>query len=145
MRLSRLVIFAISIMFTTNVLAKQAVWKTLEGQSIDLTEGYHELIFLDALCPMPHFPNCEQVLALLADNSLSVGGEPILVFNTLYADVGSIEQFITKHKLTHPAVVDADLRLHNRYEIYSTPYRIVLDDGEVRNRGPINLAQENAQ
>lgn len=116
-------------------------WKTQKGQKVNLSDGRHELIFLDALCPMPHFPGCEKILKRLAERPT---GNRLLVFNTLYADAHSIRRFVKKHRLPMPVIIDADMTLHDRYGVYATPYRVVIENSSVVSKGDMLAQAESA-
>lgn len=100
-----------------------------------LKHGELTLIFFDALCPMPHFPGCESVLDSLKENTRVYGDNTFLVFNTMYVDTDGIERFVDKHGLEAPVIIDDSMQLHDHFNVYATPYKIMLREGKVVQRG----------
>lgn len=103
-----------------------------------------DLIFVDALCPMPHFPGCEAFIADLAEHYNADQHNGYLVFNTFYVDAATIVSFVKKHQLTLPVIIDSEMVLHQRFSIHGTPYQITLNkNGSVNYRGTqLILTQE---
>lgn len=108
---------------------------SLSGENISLASGPVHLIFLDALCPMPHFPGCEETIARLAREYRRDAHNVVAVFNALYVDETTVQAFVQKHQLTMPVVVDVDMTLHRALSIHATPYQVSLDNGAVVYRG----------
>lgn len=100
-----------------------------------VAEGEVTLIFLDALCPMPHFPGCEDFLQSINEYAPNKGATTYAVFNTLYVDEATVNDFAQKHNIVFPIIIDGDMSLHDEYGVYATPYVISLNAGQVTERG----------
>ena len=95
------------------------------------------IIFIDALCPMPQFPDCEQKLEQL--NRL-VTKQPqrqwLGIVNSYYISEALVEQFAQKFALKFPLIFDNDNRIFKAYDVYATPYQIdISQNGEIKSRG----------
>lgn len=108
---------------------------SLSSDEILLTKGEIDLVFLDALCPMPHFPGCEKAIADWAQGYRKGVHPAVAVFNALYVDEAVIKAFVRKHQLSMPVVVDADMTLYRALKIHATPYQVSLDNGVIVYRG----------
>lgn len=104
----------------------------LTGQSITLAQYQGEavnLVFLDSLCPMPHFPDCEEKIAKL---NAQVAAKPeanwIGFISSFYVDQGIAEAFRDKFGIKIPLVFDLENRVLQQYQVFATPYLIRLDD-----------------
>ncbi|MCG2835307.1 redoxin domain-containing protein [Photobacterium sp. WH77] len=95
------------------------------------------LVFVDALCPMPHFPDCEDKLAqwqqqVESDQSRQWVG----VISGYYIDAGIAAGFAEKFGLTAPLIFDTDNALYKAYGVHATPYQVdVGPQGRIQYRG----------
>lgn len=127
--------------------APEFALQTMTGEAVSLSslrQGLtHEqplsLVFLDSLCPMPHFPDCEAKLARL--NQL-VASEPerrwLGVVSSFYVSEESVKQFRQQFALKLPFVFDRGNKLFKRYDVYATPYQI-----DINREGVIESRTEN--
>lgn len=118
--------------------------ETLSGkkQSLQLMMSKTEergvsLIFLDSLCPMPHFPGCE---AKLAELSQKIGEDPQRVWlgivSSFYVDSTVARQFAERFDLRLPLIFDQGNQIFSQYGVHATPYQIdVSRSGEIEYRG----------
>ncbi|MEI4549231.1 peroxiredoxin family protein [Pseudoalteromonas spongiae] len=111
------------------------VRESLSGQTVSLgntikmlkPSNMLELVFLDSLCPMPHFPNCEASLKQLADNQLKQGKLYLAVISGYYVNEAHVRSFIETHQLQMPVIWDSENVIFKRYGVSQTPYKIVID------------------
>ena len=119
--------------------------QTLSDQTVSLTGLLQQskgkqavsLVFVDALCPMPHFPGCE---AKLAKWQQQVESDPsrqwVGVISGYYIDAGIAAGFAEKFGLTAPLIFDTDNALYKAYGVHATPYQIdVGSQGRIQYRG----------
>lgn len=114
---------------------------SLQGKGLSLTALLTDkpvtLVFIDALCPMPHFPGCENKLEQLnkqvsADSSRYWLG----VVNSYYVDEGVAKQFSDKFELALPLLFDTDNKIFQAYGVHATPYYIdIAQSGSIAYRG----------
>lgn len=110
----------------------------INGQTLSLFTSTQQvrLLFLDALCPMPHFPNCEQNLQTIREKLKHNSDHTYLVYNSFYVTAETAAGFSRRHQLDIPAVFDKKQTLFDHFEVYSTPYLIILDkEGNIEYRG----------
>lgn len=94
------------------------------------------LIFLEDLCPMPHFPQCEETVQALSQSYDAGKDNWVVIYNSFYSDAHSVYRFAEKHNLKMPALFDQKRTLYERYQVHSTPYLIQVDrNGKVLYRG----------
>lgn len=112
-----------------------------QGQQQRLTDwlqnGPLHLVFLDALCPMPHFPHCEPFIEQL---NQQVKEQPqrqwLAVVNSYYVTAEMVADFRQRYQLQMPLVFDEDRSIFNNYQVFATPYRVQLDaGGQITYRG----------
>ncbi|UXI00980.1 peroxiredoxin family protein [Photobacterium sp. TY1-4] len=94
------------------------------------------LLFMDALCPMPQFPDCEAKLAqwraLVQD---SPQRQWVGVISGFYIDESIARAFAEKHTLDVPVVFDVDNQLFQQYGVHASPYQIDIGaDGTLVSR-----------
>ncbi|MEJ2765789.1 redoxin domain-containing protein [Photobacterium sp. MCCC 1A19761] len=94
------------------------------------------LLFMDALCPMPQFPDCE---AKLAEWRALVQASPtrqwVGVISGFYIDESIARAFAEKHTLDVPVVFDVDNQLFQQYGVHASPYQIDIGaDGTLVSR-----------
>ena len=115
--------------------------KTMTGKTVSLIGlSYNKplsLVFLDSLCPMPHFPDCEAQIAQLGDLVASDDSRVWLgVVSSFYVNEVVVQQFRDKFKLTLPLVFDVDNEIFQSYGVHASPYQIDINhDGSIRSRG----------
>lgn len=121
--------------------------KTLAGKQVTLADSLVKLsnskplnlVFMDALCPMPHFPDCEAKLAQLnqlmkADNSRQWLG----VVNSYYVNEEFSQQFADKFFLKLPLIFDQDNAIYRAYDVYASPYLIKINQqGVIESRSDV--------
>ena len=95
------------------------------------------LVFLDTLCPMPHFPGCEDKIAQL--NQL-VASTPerqwVGVVNSYYVNAEAVEPFRQRFKLTLPLMFDHEHKVFDAFDVHANPYQIDIGIGGVlKSRG----------
>jgi peroxiredoxin len=97
------------------------------------------LVFMDALCPMPHFPDCEGKLAkvnelIKADNSRQWLG----VVNSYYVNEEFAQQFAEKFSLKLPLIFDQGNAIYRAYDVYASPYLIKINkQGLIESRSDV--------
>lgn len=113
--------------------------KSLTSQPVSLHQYRGQpvnLIFLDSLCPMPHFPECEQKLEQL--NALSAANRDaqwLGIIKGFYVDEAWVKQFVERWRLSFPVIWDSDNTIFSQYRVFGTPYRVsVAADGRIRQR-----------
>lgn len=121
--------------------------KTLAGEKVTLADALVKLsnskplnvVFIDALCPMPHFPDCEAKLAqvnelMKADNSRQWLG----VVNSYYVNEEFAQQFSEKFSLKLPLIFDQDNAIYRAYDVYASPYLIKINrQGLIESRSDV--------
>lgn len=101
-------------------------------------EHHLAIVFLDSLCPMPHFPDCERQLAKLNKIQYDQNTLFVAVVNGFYVDENHVNQFIQKHRLTMPVIWDKHNRIFKQYGVFETPLKISINpQGEIIQRGAI--------
>ncbi|MDP2562661.1 peroxiredoxin [Psychrobium sp. 1_MG-2023] len=115
---------------------------TLDSMLAKLPKGDSlNLVFIDALCPMPQFPNCESKLKklkkLVADNPQR---KWLGVVNSYYVDEAYVKQFSNKFELKIPLAFDAENAIYKAYDVYASPYQI-----KVNHLGRIELRSDVMQ
>jgi len=118
--------------------------RSLKGEQVTLTSALKalsdnqslNLVFLDALCPMPQFPECEQKIAKL--NKL-IKEEPskqwLAVINSYYVNEDYVKGFIDKSALTMPILFDQNNTIYRAYDVYASPYVIKVNrQGKIVSR-----------
>jgi peroxiredoxin len=95
------------------------------------------LIFLDTLCPMPHFPGCEDKIAQLNQLVASTPERQWLgVVNSYYVNAEAVEPFRQRFKLTLPLMFDHEHKVFGAFDVHATPYQIDISIGGVlKSRG----------
>jgi peroxiredoxin len=120
---------------------------TLTGKKVTLADALMKLnnrkplnlIFIDALCPMPHFPDCEAKLAqvnelIKADESRQWLG----VVNSYYVNEEFAQQFAERFALTLPLLFDQENTIYRAYDVYASPYLIKINhQGIIESRSDI--------
>jgi len=115
--------------------------KTMKGETVSLIGlSYNKplsLVFIDSLCPMPHFPGCEAKLASINEVVASdTSREWLGVVSSYYVSEEIVQQFRDKFKLTLPLVFDTDNQIYQSYGVHASPYQIDISrDGNIRSRG----------
>lgn len=112
--------------------------ETMDGRKHSLfQENQHvRLIFLDALCPMPHFPDCEKNIETIRRKIDSNNDHAYVIYNSFYVSPEEAQLFSEKQRLNLPAVFDHQQTLFDQLGVYSTPYLIILTkDGGIHYRG----------
>lgn len=111
--------------------------KSLHSTINDVEEGGVSLVFLDSLCPMPHFPQCETKLAAL---NQKINEDPqrtwLGVVNSFYVDADFARQFAERFDLRLPLIFDQGNQIFSQYGVHATPYQVdVSRNGVVEYRG----------
>jgi len=115
--------------------------KTMTGKTVSLMGlSYNKplsLVFLDSLCPMPHFPECEIKIEQLGDLVARDYSRVWLgVVSSFYVNKEVVQQFRDKFELTLPLVFDIDNKIFQSYGVHASPYQIdISHDGSIRSRG----------
>lgn len=115
--------------------------KTMAGEAVSLAGLYGNkpvsLVFLDSLCPMPHFPGCEiQIEQLNALVSGDDSREWLGVVSSFYVNEDIAKQFRDKFKLKLPLVFDVNNQIYQSYGVHASPYQIDISrEGSIRFRG----------
>ncbi len=119
--------------------------KTLKNEMVSLADKLKTLsndqqlniVFIHALCPIPHFPNCKTKLEKL--NKLvqqDKSREWIAVINPFYVNEASVKEFADKFALVMPLIFDHNNDIFKRYDVYATPYQVEVDkQGIIHSRG----------
>jgi peroxiredoxin len=118
--------------------------KSIKGEQVTLSSALKKLsgkqplnlVFLDALCPMPQFPGCEQKIARL--NNLikeDRSKQWLAVINSYYVNEDYVKGFIDKFALTMPILFDHNNTIYRAYDVYASPYLIkVNQQGIIESR-----------
>ena len=115
--------------------------KTMSGNTVSLTGlSYYKplsLVFVDSLCPMPHFPGCEAKLKALNNLVASdTSREWIGIVSSYYVNEEIAQQFRDKFQLKMPLIFDTDNQIFQSYGVHASPYQIDIDsEGVIRTRG----------
>lgn len=119
---------------------------SLKGKTITLDRYRGQpvsLVFLDSLCPMPHWPDCEgqlakvQKLAARDQKNQWVG-----VVKGFYVDEGWVKSFTERWQFEFPIIWDQDNSLFSTYKVFGNPYQIWLDEqGRIESRGDVITAE----
>ena len=124
--------------FSAATLSRKKV--TLADALVKLSDSKPlNLVFIDALCPMPHFPDCEGKLAQVnelvkADSSRQWMG----VVNSYYVNEEFAQQFAEKFSLKLPLIFDQDNEIYRAYDVYASPYLIKINrQGLIESRSDV--------
>ncbi|MBY4677749.1 peroxiredoxin family protein [Marinobacterium arenosum] len=114
--------------------------RRLDGNPLSLADYRGQpvsLVFLDSLCPMPHFPQCAQKIARANQLAAANPEHPwIGVVKGFYVDEAYVRDFAERFKLNFPLVWDKDNKIFSDYQVYGTPYQVWLDpQGRLSYRG----------
>lgn len=115
--------------------------KTMSGNTVSLIGlSYNKplsLVFVDSLCPMPHFPGCEAKLKALNNLVASdASREWIGIVSSYYVNEEIAQQFADKFQLKMPLIFDTDNQIFQSYGVHASPYQIDIDsEGVIRTRG----------
>lgn len=116
--------------------------ETMGGKKVSLPGLIYNkplsIVFVDSLCPMPHFPGCEakleQLNQLVANDS---SRQWLGVVNSYYVNKDVAQQFRDKFQLKLPLVFDVDNRIFQSFGVHASPYQIDISrSGDIRSRGP---------
>jgi len=121
--------------------------KTLTGSKVTLAGALTRLtdkkplnlIFLDSLCPMPQFPDCEAKIAKLnklvkADSSR----QWLAVVNSYYVNEEFVQDFVKKFSLDIPVLFDHDNTIYRAYDVYASPYQVKVNrQGLIESRSAL--------
>lgn len=127
-------------------IAPKFMGTTLKGKTIDLQQPLNSLdnkpvslVFVDSLCPMPHFPGCEQKLAQLNKNiSASPNRQWIGIVSSFYVDQDFVSGFSERFQLQLPLIFDQDNQIFEQYGVHATPYQIDISrNGTIQSRGDL--------
>lgn len=104
-----------------------------------INEAGLEIVFLDSLCPMPNFPNCEERIEILKKNIKEESDKQwIGVLNSYYVDQAYAADWLKRFDIAIPVIFDADNTIFKAYGVFATPYRVsVSPKGIITERGPI--------
>lgn len=115
--------------------------ETMAGENISLTGlSYNKplsLVFVDSLCPMPHFPSCETKLEDLNKLVASdTSREWLGIVSSYYVNKEIAQQFRDKFQLRMPLVFDTDNQIYQSYGVHASPYQIDINrEGIIKSRG----------
>lgn len=115
--------------------------ETLAGKTVSLMGlSYNKplsLVFVDSLCPMPHFPGCEAKLNALNDLVASdTSREWLGVVSSYYVNEEIAQGFRDKFQLKLPLIFDTDNQIYQSYGVHASPYQIDISrEGNIRSRG----------
>jgi peroxiredoxin len=115
--------------------------KTMAGNTVSLIGlSYNKplsLVFVDSLCPMPHFPGCEAKLEMLNELvATDTSREWIGIVSSYYVNEEIAQQFRDKFQLKMPLIFDTDNQIYQSYGVHSSPYQIDINrEGTIRSRG----------
>lgn len=121
---------------------------SLEGSTLELKQYRGKpvsLVFLDSLCPMPHWPDCEAQLTKLrkiaADDQEN---QWIGIVKGFYIDENWVKAFAKRWQLSFPLVWDRDNAVFSRYQVFGNPYQIWVDkDGRIASRNEVIRANSD--
>lgn len=125
----------------TGEQAPEFTAQTMAGKAASLTAIIEDkpvsLVFVDSLCPMPHFPGCEAKLARLNDLVASdTSREWLGIVSSYYVTEEIAQQFREKFQLKLPLIFDADNKIYQSYGVHASPYQIDISrEGTVLSRG----------
>ncbi len=113
---------------------------SLKGNTVNL-EQYRgqpvSLVFLDSLCPMPHWPDCESQLAKVQKLSArDQKNQWVGVVKGFYVDQAWVKTFAERWQLEFPVIWDQDNKIFSTYKVFGNPYQIWVDEqGRIQSRG----------
>ncbi|CAA0103259.1 Uncharacterised protein [BD1-7 clade bacterium] len=117
--------------------------KTMTGNTINLRQRSRQkplsIVFIDALCPMPHFPNCEKKLEQLNQAvANSTDREWIGIVSSYYIDESIARQFKQEFRFKLPLIFDQGNRIYQTFGVHASPYQIDIDrSGFIQQRGDV--------
>lgn len=105
---------------------------TMDGQRINLANWYRHnqggrIVFLDSLCPMPHFPGCEQQLQQLSQQLKQSDQGWLGVVSGFYVSPDVVQDFLQRFDLSLPVVFDHGNQLFGQFGVLATPYVVEVD------------------
>lgn len=115
--------------------------KTMAGNTVSLIGlSYSKplsLVFVDSLCPMPHFPGCEAKLKKLNELvATDTSREWVGIVSSYYVNEEVAQQFRDKFQLKMPLIFDTDNQIYQSYGVHASPYQIDINrEGTIRFRG----------
>ncbi len=124
--------------------APDFVSTSLSGETIALPQLLHSkplnLVFIDALCPMPHFPHCEaQIEQLNKQVARDKDNHWLAVINSYYVDEPLTRDFVARFALKLPVIFDRDNSISKAYGVFASPYQVAINrDGTITSRGDLD-------
>lgn len=115
--------------------------KTMTGNMVSLMGATYKkplsLIFVDSLCPMPHFPGCEAKLEALNELvAADTSREWIGIVSSYYVNEEVAQQFRDKFQLKMPLIFDTDNQIYQSYGVHASPYQVDINRaGMIYSRG----------
>lgn len=115
--------------------------KTMAGNTVSLIGLSYKkplsLVFVDSLCPMPHFPNCEAKLEMLNELvATDTSREWVGIVSSYYVNEEIAQQFRDQFQLKMPLIFDTDNQIYQSYGVHASPYQIDIDrEGIIHFRG----------
>lgn len=109
-------------------MAPQINATSLSGEAIN-TEDYKgqnlSLVFLDSLCPMPHWPDCAEKIAQVKSLSEQDADSQWLgVAKGFYVDANWVKDFVNRNQLNFPVIWDQDNQIFSDYQVFGNPYQV---------------------
>jgi len=94
------------------------------------------IIFMDSLCPMPHYPNCKEKLSKLNELvSNDKDRQWLGIVSSFYVNEDLVKKFAKTFAINIPLIFDQGNAIFNAYDIYASPYQIdVNSDGTIATR-----------
>ncbi len=112
---------------------------SLSGKTVALDQYRGQpvsLVFLDSLCPMPHWPDCESELSKVQKLSAKdKKNQWVGIVKGFYIDESWVKSFAERWQLKFPMVWDQNNEIFSQYKVFGNPYQIwVNKEGKVVSR-----------
>ncbi|WDD98030.1 TlpA family protein disulfide reductase [Thalassomonas actiniarum] len=106
--------------------------QTLNKKAFDYSGGSDKplvLMFADSLCPLPHFPNCQQEIAEFNRLARKYADKLdwLQVVKGYYVDEAHVKRYIERFAITAPSIWDRKNKIFTDYQVFANPYVVVIN------------------
>lgn len=120
---------------------------TLRNNSYDFNGSSEKplvLMFADSLCPLPHFPGCEQKIAEFnrLEKKYRDKVNWLQVIKGYYVDKAHVQGYLKDFAITAPSIWDTDNKIFTDYQVFANPYIVVINpQGDVVFRRDVFISE----
>ncbi|WDE10801.1 TlpA family protein disulfide reductase [Thalassomonas haliotis] len=106
--------------------------QTVNKKAFDYSAGSDKplvLLFADSLCPLPHFPDCQQEIAEFNRLSQKYADKMdwLQVVKGYYVDERHVKSYLERFAITAPSIWDRENKIFTDYQVFANPYVVVIN------------------